>query len=467
MKIESTIEFVTQEIDKFVNRDASKYYVRRNNTKSNAFSEGGAYFGFIRPEEDPSGQYHDFSIVLFPGDEEGNTSWILSLGIGTLGFQNDYELAAKPGFRRLFQSIISQDGFCKTDFLDLDSPLPNSFLEKVPHLSDALDRYKTVLPVCEILDDIESEESKDKIRAFIAIYAKARDWLTNNTRRDYYANAVEKLQQDENEDDVSAVENLLLQRKFVILTGPPGVGKTRLAKIIGNELSAQVFFTQFHAETNYTDFIYGIIPDLDASGLQYIHKIGTFHQALDFALENPEKPTLLIVDEINRANLSNILGPIFYLFEYQMDDNANAPSIEISPHLSIIKLPDKFFMIGTMNTADRSLAVVDFALRRRFAWYELLPSSIDPSSLSDNTKFFEEDFLKFHNIFYWYANSNELTLQPGQGYFLAEDEQAFRNRVEYELFPLIKEYLQEQLLISAKEEFNDYFLNRINKPLFQ
>jgi len=462
MTIEDVIQFTTEEVNTFINRDASKYYVFRKNINTNAFQDGGAYFGFIRPEEDPSGQYHDFCIVLFPGDEEGETPWILSLGVGTLGFQNDYDLAAKPGFRRLFQSIISENGFCKTDFLDLDSPLPNSFLEKVPHLSDTLDRYKNVLPVCEILDDIESEESKDIIRAFIAIYARARDWLTNNTRREYFANAVQKLQKEESVNHASAIKNLLLQRKYVILTGPPGVGKTRLAKIIGNDLDAQVFFTQFHAETNYSDFIYGIIPDLDAAGLKYSHKIGTFHQALDFARKNPDKTTLLIVDEINRANLSNILGPIFYLFEYLMDENTHAPTIEISPKLSVKQLPDNFYMVGTMNTADRSLAVVDFALRRRFAWYELLPSIIP-----DNNYFFEEDFLKFHNIFYWYADSNELTLQPGQGYFLAEDEEAFLNRVEYELFPLIKEYLQEQLLVSAKEEFNDYFLNRITKPLFQ
>ena len=279
MKIDAAIEFVTQEMDKFVNRDASKYYVRRNNTKSNAFEEGGAYFGFIRPEEDPSGPYHDFSIVLFPGDKKGETDWILSLGVGTLGFQNDYNLAARPGFRRLFQSIISQDGFCKTDFLDLDSPLPNSFLEKVSHLSDTLDRYKTVLPVCEILKDIKSDESKEKIRAFIAIYAKARDWLTNNTRRNYFNNAVGNLHQEEDVDAVAEVKDLISQRKFVILTGPPGVGKTRLAKIIGKELDAQVFFTQFHAETNYADFIYGIIPEINASSLKYTHKIGTFHQA--------------------------------------------------------------------------------------------------------------------------------------------------------------------------------------------
>ena len=467
MTIESTIEFVTQEFEKFVNRDASKYYVKRNNTSANAFSEGGAYFGFIRPEEDSRGQYHDFSIVLFPGDENGETPWVLSLGVGTLGFQNDYDLAAKPGFRRLFQSIISQDGFCKTDFLDLDSPIPNSFFEKVPELIDTLDRYKNVLPVCEILDAVESEPCKDKIRAFIAIYAKARDWLTNDMRRNYFSDAVGNLQREESVNEVTEVKKLILQRKFVILTGPPGVGKTRLAKIIGDELDARVFFTQFHAETNYSDFIYGIIPNIGTSGLNYTHKMGTFHQALHFSLENPNINTLLIVDEINRANLSNILGPIFYLFEYQMDNNENAPEIDISPKLSISRLPDNFYMIGTMNTADRSLAVVDFALRRRFAWYEMLPSSIDSSSIRDNKKFFEKDFLEFHNIFYWYADSNELTLQPGQGYFLAENEEGFLNRVEYELFPLIKEYLQEQLLVSAKEEFNDYFLKRINKPLFQ
>jgi 5-methylcytosine-specific restriction endonuclease McrBC GTP-binding regulatory subunit McrB len=322
--------------------------------------------------------------------------------------------------------------------------------------------YKTVLPVCEILQDIESEDSKNKIRAFIAIYAKARDWLTNKERRDYYDTAVSTLQQKEDVDEALVVNDLLIQRKFVILTGAPGVGKTRLAKIIGDKLDAQVFFTQFHAETNYSDFIYGINPDLDTSGLKYTHKMGTFHQALDFALHNPDKPTLLIVDEINRANLANILGPIFYLFEYQMDENLNAPKIEISPKLSISKLPENFYMIGTMNTADRSLAVVDFALRRRFAWYELLPSPI-----KNNPHFYTKDFQDMSDVFYWYADSTVLTLQPGQGYFLAENDADFLNRVKYELYPLIKEYLQEQLLISAKEEFNNYFLTRINKPLFQ
>jgi hypothetical protein len=114
-----------------------------------------------------------------------------------------------------------------------------------------------------------------------------------------------------------------------------------------------------------------------------------------------------------------------------------------------------------MNTADRSLAVVDFALRRRFAWYTLKPKTIN------SKQFYKEDFSRIQEIFDWYATSNELALQPGQGYFIASSDEEMKNRIKYEIFPLIKEYLQEGLVRNAKEEFNTYFLNRINQSLFE
>ena len=83
--------------------------------------------------------------------------------------------------RRLFQSIISENGFCKTDFSDLKQHLPKSIIENVSNLSGVKKtKYKNVLPVCEILEDIESNESKDRISAFIAIYARVRGWMSNN-----------------------------------------------------------------------------------------------------------------------------------------------------------------------------------------------------------------------------------------------------------------------------------------------
>ena len=135
--------------------------------------------------------------------------------------------------------------------------------------------------------------------------------------------------------------------------------------------------------------------------------------------------------------------------------------LDITPDLKITELPKNFYVIATMNTADRSLAVVDFALRRRFAWYNLSPQIIETEN------FCKEDYNKIDEIFNWYANSNELALQPGQGYFIASSDLEMKNRIKYEIYPLIKEYLQEGLLRNAKEEFNNYFYNRINQSLFE
>jgi 5-methylcytosine-specific restriction protein B len=187
--------------------------------------------------------------------------------------------------------------------------------------------------------------------------------------------------------------------------------------------------------------------------------LGSFSKALKYAIEHNTEKVILIIDEINRANLSNVLGPIFYLFEHKMD--ISNVDIEIFPNFKVKKLPDNFFVIATMNTADRSLAVVDFALRRRFAWYTLKPKAIN------SKQFFKEDFTKIQEIFDWYASSEELTLQPGQGYFIADSEDEMKNRIRYEILPLIKEYLQEGLLRNAKEEFNNYFSTRINLSLFE
>jgi len=192
--------------------------------------------------------------------------------------------------------------------------------------------------------------------------------------------------------------------------------------------------------------------------LSYVESLGIFTKALKHAIDTKET-TILIIDEINRANLSNVLGPLFYLFEHKQDI-ANV-KMQITPELEVDKIPDNLFVIATMNTADRSLAVVDFALRRRFAWYTLKPKAIETK------QFYKDDFISISKIFDWHAQSNELSLQPGQGYFIASSDEEMRNRIRYEVYTLIREYLQEGLLRSAKEEFNNYFVRRINLSLFE
>lgn len=462
MSIENIRQFIKKEAERFgakIENDFNKPFVERNNTGQEALKDNGAYFGFIHPEEDTSGPFHDFSLTIFPNNQ--NKAWLVCLGVGSSGFKNDYELATYPGLRRLFSKLVNDRGFCKSDFSDIETSLPKTIMgiQDIQHIKNTIKTYTKVLPVCQIVDDPESDKGKQIISAFVAGYAKLRDWPSNNSHREAIAEALASFVKMEAVDETEEIKNLLKQRKFLVLQGPPGTGKTMTAKEVAKEINAKTFFTQFHAETSFSDFIFGIRPNLQSETLSYKENLGSFTEALKYAKDKSDENVILIIDEINRANLSNVLGPIFYLFEHKMSESDI--EIEISPGFKINKLPENFFVIATMNTADRSLAVVDFALRRRFAWYSMKPKIIN------SKQFYRDDFVKIQNIFEWYASSNELSLQPGQGYFIANTPDEMENRIRYEIFPLIKEYLQEGLLRSAKEEFNNYFTTRIQQSLFE
>ena len=462
MIIENIRQFIKEKAEQFgakTDNEFNKPYVERNNTGQEALKDNGAYFGFIHPVEDASGPFHDFSLTIFPNEQ--NKPWLVCLGIGSSGFKNDYELATYPGLRRLFSKLTDERGFCKSDFSDIETSLPKSItgILDLQHIKNTIKTYTKVLPTCQIVNDPESEEGKRIIAAFIAGYAKLRDWPTNKDHRKAVSEALEPFLKTEIIDETEEVKNLLNERKYIVLQGPPGTGKTRTAKSVAEKIGAKTFFTQFHAETSFSDFIFGIRPDTANEELRYKENLGSFSEALKYAVDHNDEKVILIIDEINRANLSNVLGPVFYLFEHKMD--VSNVEIEIAPNFKVKKLPDNFSVIATMNTADRSLAVVDFALRRRFAWYTLKPNAIK------SKQFFNEDFSRIHEIFDWYASSTELNLQPGQGYFIADSEDEMKNRIRYEIFPLIKEYLQEGLLRNAKEEFNSYFSTRINLSLYE
>lgn len=463
MSIENIRQFITEKAEQFGAKTGSEFnksYVERNNTGKDALKDNGAYFGFIHPEEEASGPFHDFSLTIFPNDQD--KPWLVCLGVGSSGFKNDYELASYPGLRRLFSKLTNERGFCKSDFSDIETSLPKSITGsgELQHIKNTIKTYTKVLPACQIVDNPGNEEGKKLIAAFVAAYAKLRDWPSNKEHRKAVSEALSPFLETKIIDETEEVKSLLNERKYIVLQGPPGTGKTRTAKSIAEAMGTKTFFTQFHAETSYSDFIYGIRPDIEkGSELVYKGNLGSFSEALKYAICNSNENVILIIDEINRANLSNVLGPIFYLFEHKMD--VSNVEIEISPNFKVAKLPENFFVIATMNTADRSLAVVDFALRRRFAWYTLKPKAIK------SKQFFNEDFSKVQEIFDWYASSTELSLQPGQGYFIADTEEEMKNRIRYEIFPLIKEYLQEGLLRNAKEEFNNYFSTRINLSLFE
>lgn len=459
--INNVREYIIQKAEEFgakTDNPFNRSYVERNNTKADALKDNGAYFGFIHPDEEVAGPFHDFSYTIFPNDDD--KPWLICLGIGSNGFKNDYELSTYPGLRRLFSKLVDENGFCKSDFSDIESSLPKNIVShpNLQHIKNTIKTYSKVLPVCQIVDDPMSDSGKKIIDGFLAGYAKLRDWASNASHRKAISESISHFELKEKIDDFTEISELLNERKYVILQGPPGTGKTRLAKEISDKFHAKLFFTQFHAETTYSDFIYGLRPAIHSDNISYEEINGVFTRAIQHAIDTKEK-TILIIDEINRANLSNVLGPIFYLFEHKQD--ISNVEIEITPKLHIDKLPDNFFVIATMNTADRSLAVVDFALRRRFAWYDLKPQKIKIK------EFYKKYFEEISEIFNWYATTEELNLQPGQGYFIASSDEEMQKRLQYELLPLIKEYLEEGLLLPAKEEFNNFFMTNIKRSIFE
>ena len=452
--------FIKSEAERFgakVDAEYNKPFTERNNTGFDALQDNGAFFGLISPEEEASGPYHDFSLVVFPAED--GKAWSIAMGVGSQGFKNDYELATYPGVRRLFSKLVNEEGFCKSDFTDIETSLPKRIAnhEKLQHIKNTIKKYTNLKLVCQILSNPTSADDKKIISAFVAAYAKLRNWPSNSVQRKAVSDALSPFIKEAPPDDQAAVQELLLERKYLVLQGPPGTGKTRLAKVVTENLKAKSFFTQFHAETTYSDFIFGIRPDTQKENLVYAGKEGPFVEAIKYAHAHDKEKVVLIIDEINRANLANVLGPCFYLFEHKQD-MANV-ELEVSPGLRIKELPKNLHVMATMNTADRSLAVVDFALRRRFAWYSLKPQVIH------RPNFYDDDFSQIKEIFDWYANPAELSLQPGQGYFIASSKEEMANRIRYEIFPLIREYLQEGLLRGAKEEFNNYFSQRIGQSL--
>ena len=164
----------------------------------------------------------------------------------------------------------------------------------------------------------------------------------------------------------------ITRKKQAIFYGSPGTGKTFIAENVAQYLigGGDGFYEliQFHPAYSYEDFIQGIRPQTkDGGQLSYNLVPGRFLQFCNQAAECKDK-CVLIIDEINRANLAEVFGELMYLLEYREQEICLAGSQEK------FKIPDNVYLIGTMNTADRSIALVDFALRRRFAFIKIAPN---------------------------------------------------------------------------------------------
>lgn len=178
----------------------------------------------------------------------------------------------------------------------------------------------------------------------------------------------------EEDETLNEIQELIRIKKQLILYGPPGTGKTALAlkyaKTLGcDEASGNLRIVQFHPSYSYEDFVIGLRPRVENNILAYSPVPGSFKQFCD-GLTDPSKPAVFIIDEINRGNIPKIFGELIFALEDRDKRQVTIP-FDDKPW----KIPGNVILVGTMNTADRSIALLDVALRRRFLFKEVPPDS--------------------------------------------------------------------------------------------
>lgn len=253
-------------------------------------------------------------------------------------------------------------------------------------------------------------------------------------------------------DSYDTLVELIRVKKNVILQGAPGVGKTFAAKrlaysMMGVKDQERVMMVQFHQSYTYEDFIEGFRPSSTSNGFEI--KKGSFYNFCKKAADDLENEYFFIIDEINRGNLSKIFGELFMLIEN--DKRGNALQLLYSDEKFFV--PANVYIIGMMNTADRSLAMLDYALRRRFAFFEMKPGLGSDGFREYRMALGNSKFDRLIDCVEKLNTVIEADDSLGEGFCIGHSyfcnlktvtDKTLSNIVEYEMVPLLKEYWYDE-----------------------
>lgn len=256
------------------------------------------------------------------------------------------------------------------------------------------------------------------------------------------------------EEKQNQVASLLKAKGQIILQGPPGTGKTWLAERVAAQLAAadDVKLVQFHPAYAYEDFVRGIVAETgDGDGLRYSAENKILADFAKQAVAAPTRNFVLIIDEINRANLPSVLGELIYALEYRGKRVESVYGLGETKDRGLV-IPSNMLIIGTMNTSDRSVGHLDYAIRRRFAFVSVLPEAAIIEDEAGRGLF--EQVAALFTKEYLAPEFEPEQVQPGHSYFMikADEGLTLAQKLKYEIEPLLQEYLRDGVLRPKAKE---------------
>ncbi len=331
--------------------------------------------------------------------------------------------------------------------------------------------------------EVKIDKNKKEISDYITDIKNINEFIKQNKFKFKNYRVIDLLDTDIN-------VYVIKQKKQIILQGAPGTGKTYSSSEIAVKLidenapsdraelmkrykelvnKEQIFFTTFHQSMDYEEFVEGIKPKTINGNITYELEDGIFKKACKSAENNK---VVLIIDEINRGNISKIFGELITLLEV---DKRKGRENEIEVILPYSKekfsVPDNLYIIGTMNTADRSIGYIDYALRRRFAFISIKADKLAIENYYDNINKNSDCKDKAINLFNKVKelikeNINEEfeadDIMIGHSYFMAQDFEELQNKLEYEIKPLLLEYFKDGILKLNKDKDLKDTINNLN-----